>query len=187
MGIGPVALAIYRELTAKGVMHAGQSVCELGSQSMADDKVPLPQSARDYMERIGFEYLAIDIDGAFGALRLDLNEIKQSDIGREFDIVTNHGTTEHLFDQRNCFELMHDLTRVGGIMIHVVPCGGYRRHGFYLYSVGLFEDVAQANGYKMIHAKEQNDVQGVLLGVVMRKQMNGKFKVPIQAIYGRRG
>lgn len=184
MGIGPVALNIYDQLKSKGVMHSGQSICELGSQGMATDKDPLPQSARDYMRGLGFDYVSIDIDGAFGALRLDLNEVNQCDIGREFDIVTNHGTTEHLFDQRNCFEVMHDLTKVGGIMIHVVPSGGYRGHCFYIYNVGLFEDIAKANDYEIIHVKEHSDPQGMLLGIVMRKTMNGKFKVPIQSIYG---
>lgn len=166
-------------------MRSGQSICELGSQSMSNDEVSLPQNARDYMKNLGFDYTSIDIDGAFGALQLDLNEINQSDIGKQFDIVTNHGTTEHLFDQRNCFKLMHELTKVGGIMIHVVPCGGYKKHGFYTYQIGLFEDVANANGYKMLHAKEENDRMGILLGVVMKKKTNGKFKVPIQSIYQR--
>ena len=52
------------------------------------------------------EYDSIDADGLYGAHVFDLNK----DIGesynfkKQYDLVTNHGTTEHVFNQYRCFK-----------------------------------------------------------------------------------
>jgi hypothetical protein len=56
--------------------------------------------ARIFWEWLGFEYLAIDIDGSPGSVPLDLNcdELPAEFKGR-FQLVTNFGTTEHVANQ----------------------------------------------------------------------------------------
>ncbi len=65
------------------------------------------------------------------------------------DYVTNFGTSEHCQpSQLAVFENMHDLCKVGGVMLHNVPgadtCKG---HGYYKYSVNWFCNLAKMNGY----------------------------------------
>jgi SAM-dependent methyltransferase len=65
----------------------------------------------------------------------------------QFDLVTNNGTGEHIFDQRVVFENMHNLCKVGGIMLCVLPFAPWINHGFYNFNPNVFRDIVAANGY----------------------------------------
>ena len=69
-----------------------------------------------------------------------------------FDFVTNAGTTEHIFNQANCFAVVHDLTKVDGIMAHAVPFAGFENHGLFNYSWKFFTKIAKANDYDCLDA-----------------------------------
>src|SRR5207253_2432277 len=75
------------------------------------------------------ETQAIDFDGTSQAHRLDLN--RPIVLNRRFEVVINHGTSEHIFNIAQVFETMHDLTVPGGLMIHESPFTGWIDHGFY--------------------------------------------------------
>jgi len=189
MGIGPTALRLYEGLIRQGHLRAGLSVCELGAQdfvpkkyndwiSCTDDK-----SARGLYAHLGMgDYTCIDINGEHGALMLDLNTSIWA--GDQFDVVTNHGTSEHVFNQFNCFRLIHDLTKIGGLMIHVVPSAGYPRHGFFSYGELLFEALQKANEYGQISRYEEDDRSGTLMVAALRKNSDAPFVVPMQTVYG---
>src|SRR5258708_2695530 len=182
MGIGPVALNLYADLANQGLIMPRQSICELGSQDVCPENFQMAQlflefahpgghyeSSRALMTALGFDYTCIDMDGKYGALKLDLNIATYGDLDyRTFDNVTNHGTTEHVFDQANCFRLIHDLTKEGGLMVHIVPTRGlgrslgYDGHGLFLYSSGLFGDLALSNGYQMVRCYWEEDLARAL-------------------------
>jgi hypothetical protein len=63
---------------------------------------------RDIFRAAGVAYQSVDLN-ADATLRLDLNysSVPRSNRGA-FDLVTNWGTTEHLLNQMNCFEFIHD-------------------------------------------------------------------------------
>jgi SAM-dependent methyltransferase len=184
-------------MLSDGLLKSGQSVCELGSQ----DFVPGPYNgpladlanweggARLFYEKLGFaSYTCIDINGEGGAVRLDLNTtdiISDLEVDRQFDIVTNHGTTEHVFNQANCFRLMHAWTKPGGLMVHVLPTQDYVNHGFFNYQPVFFHDLAWANSYEELYHYKESDQFGVLLIVVLRKGANEGFKMPMQRIWMR--
>ena len=66
-----------------------------------------PLTIQEFYEAFGInEYACIDADGANDALVYDLNcDISKShEAHRTYDIVTNFGTTEHVFNQYNCFK-----------------------------------------------------------------------------------
>lgn len=105
----------------------------------------------EYFEDLGFsDYLAIDINTELRSIAMDLNFIlhEKYNYTRTFDLVTNNGTGEHIFDQRTVFENMHNLCKVGGTMLCVLPFAPWINHGFYNYHPALFRDIAAANGYK---------------------------------------
>lgn len=115
--------------------------------------VKLEESSADYMKSIGYgEYTCIDVNQRYGALQMDLNYslAEKYQFRDEFDLVTNNGTGEHVFDQASVFRNIHSLTRTGGVMIHVMPFHNYINHGFYNFEPILFHDVAQANQYKIL-------------------------------------
>ena len=140
------------------------------------------------MEAHGYRYVCIDHDGRHGALRLDLNFCLAEDIGERFDIVSNHGTSEHCINQVNIFKLMHDLCKVGGLIIHIVPSWpweGTREGNFYYYSMGLFHDIAEANDYEKLVIQYVNIVNGNGMHVhaALRRTTYAAFKLPIQKRY----
>jgi SAM-dependent methyltransferase len=174
MGIGILALELLRVMDDAGLLDGQTAVAELGAQTFAPD-TPHAQDAiramfptldataihrpRDLYRALGLtRYAAFDLDGLDGALKFDLNRSLriEYDFTEVFDLVTNHGTTEHAFNQARCFENMHDLTRPGGIMVHVLPTQGYQNHAFFNYHPSCFLDLAGANGY---------DVLGLFLGI----------------------
>lgn len=182
MGLGPAARELYKKLDLKPPAR----VCDLGSQEMSQG---VGGSAKDWMEAQGFEYASIDFDGKFGALKLDLNVATIDDthwaVGRpnRFDIVTNHGTTEHIFNQANVFKLMHDLTKVGGMMIHAVPTPKFGpSHGFYYYDESIFDDLKYANNYQILEMYRQPDPYEIIL-VAFKRLGAEPFKMPIQGQY----
>lgn len=95
------------------------------------------------------ETVAIDYGGTEKALRLDLNH--PISLGREFDVVYNGGTAEHVFNVWQFFKTVHDHTRSGGLMIHGSPFTGWLDHGFFNFNPTLYWDLAAANGYIVHH------------------------------------
>ncbi len=94
------------------------------------------------------EYNSVDVCPGLKTEILDLNFDAIPDyMRRRYDVVFNFGTTEHIFNQWNCFEFMHDALKVGGVVYHQLPASGYLDHGYYCYTPLFFRELAQANGY----------------------------------------
>jgi hypothetical protein len=179
MGLGPPVLALYRQLKILGAFDNVRSVVEMGSQGVwcpqrelltglleAFDK-PIPSDnelaiyinntgtghapSRDLHQRLGFQYECVDIDGNFGSITLDMNfdPVPEKYIGK-FDLTTNHGTTEHIFNQFNAFKMIHDFTAKGGLMLHALPFTVHLEHGFFNYQPNVFDALARYNSYKTL-------------------------------------
>jgi len=98
------------------------------------------------------EYNSVDVCPGLKTTILDLNfDFAPNDMLEHYDVVFNFGTTEHIFNQWNCFEFMHDTLKVGGVVYHQLPASGYLDHGYYCYTPLFFQEMAQANGYVIEH------------------------------------
>jgi hypothetical protein len=66
--------------------------------------------------------MAADVDTAPHTIRLDLNfdDVPDKHKGK-YQLVTNFGTTEHVANQNQAMKIIHDLTAVGGVMVHNLP------------------------------------------------------------------
>jgi hypothetical protein len=105
----------------------------------------------EFFEDLGFsDYLSIDVNEELKSIAMDLNFILKDkyDYNEKFDLVTNNGTGEHIFDQRTVFENMHNLCEVDGIMLNILPLSPWLNHGFYNYNPNLFRDIVSANRYE---------------------------------------
>ena len=152
-----------------------RSVCDLGLQELIcnrrDDYVEATKSfvelcgtpdvsladcrsSADLWRRLKREIVSLDVVGNdMSMMPFDLNSDNVPGKFRNyFDFVTNAGTTEHVFNQANCFEVIHDLTKIGGIMAHVVPFAGFENHGLFKYTMKFFTRIAKANDYECLDA-----------------------------------
>lgn len=93
-------------------------------------------------------YTAIDLHGTIVALKHDLNH--PLPITERYDVVTNIGTGEHVFNQYMFFKNLHDVTKESGLMIHAMPNQGCYDHGFFNYHPTFIFDLALANQYELL-------------------------------------
>lgn len=187
MAVDSHAIKLYDALRSDPAFGRGNAICDLGSQVIYGSS----NSVRDIMvNTYGFaRYVCIDIDGAHGALKLDLNWAKFEDVGEQFAVVTNHGTTEHCLNQYNCFKFMHDLTCVGGLMIHMVPSWPFCNYQdcFFFMSTEVFENIADANDYERVRCEQFDGAIGAYVMAVLRRTSDAEFRVPIQRQYRTNG
>lgn len=233
MGLGPTILGLYHQMQRLGVFNGITDVIELGSQGVwcPNRKLldgiyeafgrPIPPddqiapyinatgtgvaSSRHFHESLGFRYECLDIDAKFGALTIDLNfDSVPEKFRNRYGLVTNHGTTEHILNQYNCFKVIHDLTKPGGYMLHALPFTVHLEHGFFNYQPNLFAALARFNSYRTVgvwvgpdwtlsslipwqpHLLDYlvlNSKTTHLLVVLQQKQYDTDFCVPIQGVY----
>ena len=173
MAIGNQGLSIFDTLLADDKLKNYKSVIELGSQKMNSDAQSRARfilskhkeklsgenidkdsfiTPKKFYRNIGFEkYDSIDSDGNEGAKIFDLNTIIKNEYNfdKTYDLVTNFGTSEHIFNQNNVFENMHNLTGKNGLMIHMLPFEGHINHCYFNYHPNLFYDLAIHNDYEI--------------------------------------
>lgn len=174
MGILKEPAAFVKQLA----LPKGFSVCELGDQWMSGST---PQLAADWYRRLGCgRYVSIDGNGR-GDLTADLNQPIVLD---PFDLVTDFGTGEHIFDQAQVWRTIHTLTKPGGHIVFDRPSQGYQTHGYYLTDACVFHDIAAANGYRVVRLTSAATPRGELLrGVFQRPHTSAGFVVPQQGRY----
>ena len=107
---------------------------------------------KDYFQSIGFrDYKSTDINGAYDSYQFDLNKniSKTYNFNQKYDLVINNGTGEHVFNQYALFLNSHNLTKIDGIMLNIVPFIDWINHGFYNFNPIFFADLAASNNYKI--------------------------------------
>lgn len=128
-----------------------KSVCELGNQTARNweivnryyPRIKQYKTPQEFYAQLGIaDYTSIDINSYNGSIIADLNV--EHEWETQYDVVTNNGTSEHIFNQHAVFVNMRRLCRVGGVMIHSLPTS-YFDHGFYNYNPNLFFSVAKTN------------------------------------------
>lgn len=119
-----------------------KSVCEFGGQRFRG--YGKFKTTKEFYASLGCQdYVALDVNDEHDATIADLNF--PVDLGRTFDLVTNSGTGEHIFNQYAVFKNAHDLSHK--YMLHVLPFSPWINHGFFNYNPILFRDLAFANSY----------------------------------------
>lgn len=164
MGIGSRMIEVFAQLYTGGLLARGDSVFELGRQELhcTDDKIAVFTSlfgvsaegmaggySQAMFEKCGFRYASLD--AMPGGYELDLNsDLVPLPLVGTHQLVTNFGTTEHVCNQGHAFKVIHDLTKLGGIMVHNLPMQGNINHGLVLYTPKFFDRLASRNGYERL-------------------------------------
>lgn len=147
---GAMLAQVRQFLERNDVAYDTASLGEIERRFGAGD---LDRLVEMYFSAIGFaSYIAIDVNSRHGSLVMDLNNnfVEGYEFKRQFDLVTNNGTGEHIFDQGAVFRNAHELTKPGGFMIHCLPCNNYINHGFFSFNPILFMDLAAINDYDIV-------------------------------------
>ena len=142
------------------IMSKSNSIAELGpsdlmpsAQDLLANKNPDLQikktSAQEWYAKLGpNSYTAFDINDDPRTRKADLSTVLN--LQETWDIVTNFGTSEHVFNQFAVMKNCHDFVKVGGVMLHVVPMSSGMNHGFYNYHPRFFLSLALANNYEIL-------------------------------------
>ncbi|HJO59026.1 MAG TPA: hypothetical protein QF772_12500 [Nitrospinaceae bacterium] len=230
MGISSGVISLFTQLKAEGFFDGIGSVIEFGAQTtrcryhapvmkkclekfgvsegLTDRELGriCKGASRDFYEAIGMEYASLDTSSAFGAFVFDLNfDAVPEELCGKFDLLTNFGTSEHVFNQYNNFKTAHDFVRKGGAFMHFMPFLGYVDHGYYSFQPCFYNDLAGANDYDILGMWLNPDgrhdsylipwTPDILkhlslkatnysgLFVLMRKTKDEAFKIPFQGRY----
>ena len=177
MGLGLAAIQNALELWQHGYFERINSVAEMGSQEIhvtSEDFGNLIQQAcfPDY-EKYDFpgldnwpskprcaakhlykmlgapHYDCFDLNEEHGAIKHDLNHpIADTSLYGKYDLVTDHGSCEHVFNIAEAYRTMHRLCKPGGFL--VISQALWGGNGYFLYDKPFFEGIAAANGYRII-------------------------------------
>lgn len=162
------------------------SVCELGDQGMCGE--PTKRLASDFYTSLGCgRYVSIDGNGratVAADLNLPLDLASRPFALERFDLVTDFGTGEHIFDQAQVWRTLHDLCKPGGFIAFDRPSEGYPKHCFYVTNECLYRDIAAANDYEVVWLTQQRMPRGHLIRGVFKKPLTEvAFRVPQQSRY----
>ncbi len=136
-----------------GAEGVGEFVDALGR----DGARPGRASLQGFYGTLGVrEYAAIDLIDEAAEYRADFNQPYEPE--RQFDMVVNAGTAEHVFNIGEAFRTMHNLLAPGGVALHVLPTYGAYYHGFYNIHSVLFRSLVTSNDYEMLNLSYAHDI-----------------------------
>ena len=136
-------------------------------------------STGDFFKTIGFsDYQSIDINEEENSLPFDLNTVIEDTYGykKQYDLVINNGTGEHVFNQFSLFKNMHNLCKKNGIMLHIYPFIDWINHGFYCLQPIAFADVSAANNYEILKISFGNSNGAEVSYNIELNQLFGQLK-----------
>jgi len=188
VGITPLSLETLRRHIDLVGGFSGCRMMELGSQQAYQfhhAEVPEGAPAKPAWERLGVRHVSVDLNGEFGAQRLDLSRpIEKAEWDGAFDVVTDFGTSEHvgrsLGALYHCRANCHRWCRPGGLMFFVNPkTGHWPDHGYHYFTVEHYEQLARACLYHIVQVYEHptlgNMVDGWQVNAVLQKVYAAPF------------
>ena len=174
MGINIVIFDWLLKLQADGLIGHGETMLELGPQDIMVTPLhamarlhPLsrpgldissviaggtisPSSQKTLYAALGVgQYLSSDNMDERADFLIDLNHPVQGN-SRQFDLITNFGTAEHVFNVAQVFVTIHQLLKDDGVVLHILPALGDVNHGFWNIHPTVYFDIARDNGYEIL-------------------------------------
>ena len=239
MGINISCLQAILGLWGDGHFNEKNSVLEIGSQELHIPMKDFDQAMRAYAvpgydrenfepwgwetrgvcrfadelyHLLGFkEYRCFDLNAENNAIAHDLNTAFEDESHwNAYDLVTDFGCAEHMFNVSEVYRTMHRACRPGGVFLHCQQMHG--GNGYYLFEPSFYEDLAAANGYEILYsavhltadvqAKDAGNyswivpvsnelldtldwtkLSSISLMYAMRKREDADFKLPYQGKY----
>lgn len=132
---------IVKNLEERGLPYSAAAAERMRAQNSL-------YTSREFFELLGFEsYTDIDFDPNEGCSIIhDLNEPLPDDQSCKYDLVIENGTLEHIFDIKTALGNVARAVAEGGMVCHVSPLDAFN-HGFYNFSLNVFNDFYRVNGF----------------------------------------
>jgi SAM-dependent methyltransferase len=139
--------ALLHDVTLVGDTPVSKPVRSLINGDTIDDET--------FFYKIGFESVeSCDYSNFQEADYIfDLNLPAPLDLHNKFDVIADFGTTEHIFNLPQVLKNLHDMLKVGGRVIHMLPSSNWVDHGFYMFSPTLFHDYYRVNKWNIETAR----------------------------------
>ena len=148
----------YKILALAGLRHPDTRI---PSQFMAED-------FRSVLANYGFSNIKIlDFFDKSADIVHDMNLPLPAQYEAAFETVIDMGTSEHVFDVRQCFANLFSLLKPGGTIILNLPCKGYYLHGLYTFSPELITEMLVCNGFEIIR-----EIYGTEAGVIVDRNQD---------------
>jgi len=92
----------------------------------------------------------IDLFDKRANYQIDMNKPAPAELRGRYNLVMDIGSTEHVFDTRQCLENLIGMTRVGGHLVLQLPCKGCFDHGFHTFSPECILSFLELNGFAIV-------------------------------------
>tara|TARA_Y100000389_G_C17356210_1_gene461207 strand:- start:78 stop:929 length:852 start_codon:yes stop_codon:yes gene_type:complete len=109
-------------------------------------------STKNFWQEVGVKnYKCSDINKSHDSVYIDLNKpLTNKKLLQKFDLVTDFGNNEHVFNIGEAYRTMYNLTKKNGLIwIFQSVYGG---NGFFNFDASFFEGYAAANNLSIVHA-----------------------------------
>lgn len=185
MGISPLIAEGLASLAGDGRFNGARSILEFGPQTVPpkansayyaglarrlggdetskafmaeahDGERFRPDAQKAFYRLFGLDdYASIDLLDPSATYRHNLNDPLVLD--RQYDVVTDFGTGEHVFNIGQNFVNAHNALKAGGLWLGQLPTLGGYYHGFYNIHNLWYRSLAAANGYEMVMLLHSTD------------------------------
>ena len=174
MGINALTVAWISRLASKSLIPPGTSIIEFGPQDLVhcsrtvvelhglrhnprdvvaariqeifENDQPRPSGAAAFYQLFGIaRYRSVDLIDPRADWKRDMNRAFR--LPERFELATNFGTAEHIFNVAANFQSMHDALKPGGSSLFILPAFGDVDHGFYNVHPTTYLDIAAVNDY----------------------------------------
>lgn len=126
-----------------------EAVREFERVAFDENGKPKRTAQRSFYRLFGLtDYASIDYLDETATYRRNLNDA--IDLGRQFDVVAEFGTAEHIFNIGQFFANAYNFLRPGGIALHLSPMMGQIHHGFYNIHSVFYRSLAAAGLYELV-------------------------------------
>ena len=180
MGLGTGAVKLMLELNERGLLKDVSSVVEIGSQELHLTQAEFEKlvevagisnyqseqfanlkywpaksprcPAKNFYELLGAsKYNCVDLNGQLGSIAHDMNlPFDDTSYYAKYDLVSDHGCNEHIFNVAEAYRTMHRLCKSGGILVNIQNV--WRGNGYYCFDASFFEGIAAANNYRLLYS-----------------------------------
>jgi hypothetical protein len=159
-----------------GCLQQGVKMLELGCQNIyVQGYSPTTTSLEQFPKEFGVDMETWDILGCQNSKVVDLRKAVPKSEHLKYDVVTDFGTTEHVDGKYyQARKNIHDVCRVGGLMIHETPLTGHWiGHGHNYLTTNFYNQLANAMKYEVLELTIEyamgNTTDGGLVVCVLRK------------------
>ncbi len=138
---------VLREIFQRCEFKYDKQILDLDDLDYGKDRV----DSYELFHLMGFtKVLSSDVSSYEGAdIIFDLSKDLPEDLVEQFDYIYDGGTLEHIFNVPKALNNIGAMCKIGGTIIHDVPCNNWIDHGFYSFSPTAFIDYYQVNKYKI--------------------------------------